>query len=160
MAKVWSKKSLIEKMANFNFLPTRNSSHSVFSRGHATLHLAVSVGTKVTYLNYKRFLHYCPCQTVRDCLAVYTALLLFHRRNRPCLGVSSKSSRASDATATSSKNQKRLSLFLDFFQVAPGLAFWSFSSVDRFSVSRFLIGSMETTRVLITWWRELVIKWS
>ena len=30
MAKVWSQKSLIEKMANFNFLPMRNSSHSVF----------------------------------------------------------------------------------------------------------------------------------
>ena len=54
-----------------------------FSRGHATLHLAVSVGPSVgpsirlsiTFLNCERFLHYCSCPTVRDCLAVYPALL-------------------------------------------------------------------------------------
>ena len=42
----------------------------IFSRGHATLHLAMSVGKlvrrSVTFLNSKRFLHYCSCPTVRD----------------------------------------------------------------------------------------------
>ena len=55
----------------------------VFSRGHATLHLAVlvgplvrpSVGWSVTFPNCMRFLHYCSCPTVRDWIAVYPALL-------------------------------------------------------------------------------------
>ena len=47
----------------------------IFSRGHATLHLAVSVRRKVAFLNSERFLHYCSCPTVRDWIAVYLALL-------------------------------------------------------------------------------------
>ena len=49
----------------------------LFSRGHATLHLAVSVGRSVgpvTFLNSERFLHYCSCPTVRNWIAVYPAL--------------------------------------------------------------------------------------
>ena len=53
---------------------------TLFCRGHATLHLAVSVGPSVrpsvTFLNCERLLHYCPCQTVRDCPAVYPTLIL------------------------------------------------------------------------------------
>ena len=58
-----------------------------FSRGHATLHLAVSVcryvGKSVcrsvrrsicTFLNSERFSHYCSYPTVRDWIAVYPAL--------------------------------------------------------------------------------------
>ena len=45
----------------------------LFSRGYATLHLAMSVGKlvrrSVTFLNSKRFLHYCSCPTVRDWIA-------------------------------------------------------------------------------------------
>ena len=52
----------------------------VFSRGHATLHLAVSVRPSVrpsvTFLNCDRFSHYCSCPTVRDWIAVYPALFL------------------------------------------------------------------------------------
>ena len=68
-------------------LPTRPQRYCdpaslVFSRGHATLHLAVSVGRSVgrsvgpsvTFLNSERFLHYCSCPTVRDWIAVYPAL--------------------------------------------------------------------------------------
>ena len=62
----------------------------LFSRGHATLHLAVSVGRlvcrsvgpsvrpSVTLLNSERFSHYCSCPTVRDWIAVYPALFLFN----------------------------------------------------------------------------------
>ena len=62
---------------------------NLFSRGHATLHLAVSVGRSVgpsvrlsvrpsvTFLNYERFSHYCSCPTVRDWIAVYPALFFF-----------------------------------------------------------------------------------
>ena len=50
----------------------------IFSRGHGTLHLAVSVGPSigrsVTFLNSDWFLHYCSCPTVRDWIAVYPAL--------------------------------------------------------------------------------------
>ena len=61
----------------------------VFSRGHATLHLAVSVGMSVgpsvgrsvTFLNSERFSHYCSCPTVRDSIAVYPAL--FHPSSLP-----------------------------------------------------------------------------
>ena len=61
----------------------------LLSRGHATLHLAVSVGPSVgrsvppsirpsvTFLNSDQFLQYCSCPTVRDWIAVYLALLLF-----------------------------------------------------------------------------------
>ena len=45
----------------------------LFSRGHATLHLAVSVRRSVTFLNSERFSHR-PCQPVRDWIAVYPAL--------------------------------------------------------------------------------------
>ena len=57
-----------------------------FSRGHATLHLPVSicrsvsrsvgrsVRPSVTFLNSERFLHYCSCPTVCDWIAVYPAL--------------------------------------------------------------------------------------
>ena len=52
----------------------------LFSRGHATLHLAVSVGRSVsryvTFLNSERFSHYCSCPTVRDWIAVYPALFI------------------------------------------------------------------------------------
>ena len=48
----------------------------IFSRGHATLHLAVLVGPSVTFLNCERFLHYRSCPTVRDWIAVYPALFL------------------------------------------------------------------------------------
>ena len=52
---------------------------SLFSRGHATLHLAgrsvgPSVRPSVTFLNSERFLRYCSCPTVRDWIAVYPAL--------------------------------------------------------------------------------------
>ena len=55
----------------------------LLSRGHSTLHLAVSVGMSVgpsvgrsvTFLNSERFSHYCSCPTVRDWIAVYPALL-------------------------------------------------------------------------------------
>ena len=68
-----------------------------FSRGHATLHLAVSVGPSVrpsvgpsvTFLNSERFSHYCSCPTVRDWIAVYPALFQFdprpHGPNHPIL---------------------------------------------------------------------------
>ena len=58
----------------------------LLSRGHATLHLAVSVGPSVgrsvspsirpsvTFLNSDQFLQYCSCPTVRDWIAVYLAL--------------------------------------------------------------------------------------
>ena len=53
---------------------------SVFSRGHASLHLAVSVspsvGRLVTFLNSQWFLHYCSCPTVSDWIAVYPALFI------------------------------------------------------------------------------------
>ena len=63
----------------------------IFSRGHATLHLAVSVGRSVrpsvrpsvTFLNSERFSHYCSCPTVRLVLSDATSsrlqfpLLLF-----------------------------------------------------------------------------------
>ena len=57
----------------------------IFSRGHATLHLAVSVGPSVrpsvrpsvTFLNCDRFSHYCSCPTVRDWITVYPALFHF-----------------------------------------------------------------------------------
>ena len=66
----------------------RNST-LIFSRGHATLHLSVSVGRSVgrsvrpsvrpcvKFLNSERFSHYGSCATVRDWIAVYPAL--FHR---------------------------------------------------------------------------------
>ena len=38
-----------------------------------------SVGPSVTFLNSKRFLHYCSCPTVRDWTAVYPALFLIHQ---------------------------------------------------------------------------------
>ena len=51
----------------------------LFSRGHATLHLAVSVGPSVrplvTFLNFDRSSHHCYCPTVRDWIAVYPASL-------------------------------------------------------------------------------------
>ena len=54
---------------------------NIFSRGHATLHLAVLVGRSVrpsvTFLNCEQFSHYCSCPTVRDWIAVYPALFLF-----------------------------------------------------------------------------------
>ena len=50
----------------------------LFSRGHATLHLAVSVGRLRTFLNSERFSHYCSCPTVRDWIAVYPALFYIH----------------------------------------------------------------------------------
>ena len=56
----------------------------ILSRGRATRHLAVSVGRQVglsvrwsvTFLNSKRFSHYCSCPTVRDWIAVYPALFM------------------------------------------------------------------------------------
>ena len=56
----------------------------IFSRGQATLHLAVLVGrllgTSVRaffiFLNSERFLH-CPCQTIRNWIAVYPALFFW-----------------------------------------------------------------------------------
>ena len=50
------------------------SPSALFSRKHATLHLAVSVGGSVTFLNCEPFSHYCSCPTVRDWIAVYLAL--------------------------------------------------------------------------------------
>ena len=51
---------------------------AVLGGGHASLHLAVSVGRSVrpsvTFLNSERFSHYCFCPTVRDWIAVYPAL--------------------------------------------------------------------------------------
>ena len=63
-------------------------SHCIFfSRGHATLHFAVSVGPSVRrsvgppviFLNSERFSHYCSCPTVRDWIAVYPALFRYVR---------------------------------------------------------------------------------
>ena len=54
----------------------------IFSRGHATLELAVSVrryvGRSEILLNCERFSHYSSCPTVRDCIAVYPALFYFY----------------------------------------------------------------------------------
>ena len=53
----------------------------LFSRGHATLHLAVSIRPSVgpvTFLNCERFSHYCSCPSVRDWIAVYPTLFSFH----------------------------------------------------------------------------------
>ena len=71
--------------AFIQFLVLQLSSISlVFSRGHATLHLTVSVGRSVrrsvTFLNCERILLYCSCPTVRDWIAVYSALFLSHQR--------------------------------------------------------------------------------
>ena len=55
-------------------LKFRISSSTVFSRGHATLNLAVLVGESVTFLNCERFSHYCSCLTVCDWIAVYLAV--------------------------------------------------------------------------------------
>ena len=41
-----------------------------------------SVRPSVTFLNCDRFSHYCSCQTVRDWIAVYPALLL-NKRPKP-----------------------------------------------------------------------------
>ena len=74
------------------FTSNASSSHSsinlslalgedIFSYGHATLHLAVSVRPSVrpsvTFLNCERFSHYRSCPTVRDWIAVYPALFFF-----------------------------------------------------------------------------------
>ena len=63
----------IKLMSNQTGMP------KIFSRGHATLELAVSVCPSVPpseiLLNWVRFPHYGPCQTVRDCFAWYPALL-------------------------------------------------------------------------------------
>ena len=56
--------------------------HLLFSLGHATLHLAMSVRPSQIFLNRERFLHYRPCPTVRDCPAVYPALFSIHGRWR------------------------------------------------------------------------------
>ena len=72
-------------IAQFPFLKmnseVRLRGFAIFSRGHATLHLAVSVGRSVrrlvhpvTFLNFEWYLHYCSCLTVRDWIAVYPAL--------------------------------------------------------------------------------------
>ena len=51
----------------------------IFNRGRATPHLAMSVGRyvgrSVTFLNFERFLYYCFCQTIRNWIAVYLALV-------------------------------------------------------------------------------------
>ena len=58
-----------------------------FSRGHATLHLAVlvsrSVRPSVTFFNSEQFLHYCSCScsTIRNWIAVYPALF-FSKLNK------------------------------------------------------------------------------
>ena len=56
----------------------------IFSRGHATLHLAVSVGRSVspsvTFLNSERFSHYCSCPTVREWIAMYPASFMVEMR--------------------------------------------------------------------------------
>ena len=57
-------------------------STTLFSRGHATLHLdrsvgpsvRPSVGRSVTFLNSEWFSHYCSCPTIRDWIAVNPAL--------------------------------------------------------------------------------------
>ena len=46
----------------------------VFSRGHATLHLAMSVGWYKIFLNPEQYTHCCSSPTVRDSIAVYPAL--------------------------------------------------------------------------------------
>ena len=53
-----------------------------FSRGHATLYLAVSVRPLRIILNFERFLHHGPCPTVRDRLAVYPALFFNNLQKR------------------------------------------------------------------------------
>ena len=73
---------------NVNVLDCRviDSKNLIFSRGHATLHLAVLVGPSVrrsirpsvTFLNSKQFLRYCSCPTIRDWIAVYPALLPYN----------------------------------------------------------------------------------
>ena len=59
----------------------------VFSRGHLTLDLAMSVGQSdrpsdrlslcqsVTFFNCERSLHYCPCPSICKCLTVYRAFI-------------------------------------------------------------------------------------
>ena len=63
----------------------------LFSRGHATLHLAVSVGPSVgpsvPFLNCERFSHYRSCQTVRDWIAVYPALLFSYGKVSHLIGL-------------------------------------------------------------------------
>ena len=46
------------------------------------MHFAVSVGPSQIFLNCKRFSQYGPCPTVRDCLAVYPALVFFVRKDK------------------------------------------------------------------------------
>ena len=52
----------------------------IFSRGHATLELAVSVrryvGRSEILLNCGRFLHYSSCPTVHDWIALYPDFFL------------------------------------------------------------------------------------
>ena len=51
--------------------------HLIFSRGHASLHLAVSVRRSarqsVIFLNFERFSNFWSCPTVRDWITVYRA---------------------------------------------------------------------------------------
>ena len=62
-------KGLVKPVTNYMSKAALLSSFSIFSRGHATLRLAVSVGRSVrqsvgpsvTFLNCDRFLHYCSC---------------------------------------------------------------------------------------------------
>ena len=60
-----------------------------FFRGHATLHLPVSVYPSVRpsvrpkyFWNCERFSHYCSCPTVRDWIAVYPVLFILKFRHR------------------------------------------------------------------------------
>ena len=74
---IWKNWDTIRKKSRF----ISASSSNLFSRGHATLELAVSVGLlvrHVTFLIRERFRHYCPCPTVRDWGAVYPALFLLY----------------------------------------------------------------------------------
>ena len=54
---------------------TLHHENTLFSRGHATLELAVSVGRLVRFLIREWFSHYRSCPTVRDWIAVYPVLL-------------------------------------------------------------------------------------
>ena len=76
MLNKWSKRFFV--VGPFPSISFGIAVQCIFSRGHATLHLAVSVGRSVpllvTFLNCERFSHYCSCPTICDWIAVYPAL--------------------------------------------------------------------------------------
>ena len=60
----------LSTILSFSFFQSR-------TRDSTPCRVGRQVGTLQTLLDFERFLHYGPCPTVRDCLAVYPALFLF-----------------------------------------------------------------------------------